>query len=251
VTSRVANEALARLGRLGPAVHAAVLDRHKRFVADHPRVVPRRNFKRLAGAKDPPRAGVGFDFYFAFEDNALVMVLAAGRPGHRFHVLGPAPPRLVDEAGDMRLAEKHDLHGHERKRDELIGLVESLRLEPRHVFRLRLGDSVPLSTSRGHRNEHPPSRDQHLAVAKLDGHRVARRERAQARPQEGSPQRGSFAWPLVIQASHGQVDGSSGHATRLIGSHEDRHVRHLLERHEPSRMGLACEELLPLFPGHS
>ena len=67
-----------------------------------------------------------------------MMVLAAGRPGHRFHVLSPAPPRLVNEAGDVRLAEKHDLHGDERKRDELIRLVESLRLEPRHVFRLRL-----------------------------------------------------------------------------------------------------------------
>jgi hypothetical protein len=67
-------------------------------------------------------------------------MLAAGRPGHRFHVLGPAPPRLVDEAGHVRLAEKHDLNGYERKSDELIRLVESLRLEPRHVFRLRLGD---------------------------------------------------------------------------------------------------------------
>jgi hypothetical protein len=55
----------------------------------------------------------------------------------------------VDEAGDMRLAEKYDLNGYEGKRDEVIRLVESLRLEPRHVFRLRLGDSVPPSTSRG------------------------------------------------------------------------------------------------------
>jgi hypothetical protein len=134
------NEAFARLGRLGPAVYAAVLDRHKRFLADHARVVPRRDLERLTGAKNPARASVGFNLYFAFEDNALVMVLAARRPGHRFHMLGPAPPRLVDEAGDVRLAEKDDLHGHERKRDELIRLVKSLRLEPCHVFRLRLGD---------------------------------------------------------------------------------------------------------------
>jgi hypothetical protein len=112
-------------------VHAAEFDCHKRLVADHPRVVPRWDLERLAGAKNSPRAGVGFDLYFAFEDNALVMVLAAGRPGHWFHVLGPAPPRLVDEAGDVRLAEKHDLNGYERKRDELIRLVESPRLEPR------------------------------------------------------------------------------------------------------------------------
>ena len=118
------NEALARLGRLGPAVHAGELDRHKRFVADHPRVVPRRDLERLAGAKNPSRAGVGFDLHCAFEDNALVMVLAAGRPGHRLHVLGPAPSRLVDEAGNVRLAEKHDLHGHERKPDELVRLVK-------------------------------------------------------------------------------------------------------------------------------
>ena len=114
VTSRVANEAFARLGRLGPAVHAAVLDRHKGFLADHPRVVRRRDFERLTCAKNPPRAGVGFDLCFAFEDNSLVMVLAAGRSGHRFHVFGPAPPRLVDEAGDVRLAEKYDLDGYER-----------------------------------------------------------------------------------------------------------------------------------------
>jgi hypothetical protein len=142
-------------------VHAAELDRHKRLLADHPRVVPRRNLERLAGAKNPPRAGVGFDLYFTFEDNALVMVLAAGRPGHRFHVLSPAPPRLVDEAGDMRLAEEHDLHGHKRKRDELIRLVESLRLEPRHVFRLRLSDSVPLGTNGHIRNEGPNAEESH------------------------------------------------------------------------------------------
>jgi hypothetical protein len=78
---------------------------------------------------------------------------------------------LVDEAGDMNLTEKHDLHGHERKRDELIWFVESLRLEPRHVFRLRLSDSVPPSTSIGHRSEQPTVEDQHLAVASVDGHR--------------------------------------------------------------------------------
>jgi hypothetical protein len=43
----------------------------------------------------------------------------------------------------VHLAEKHDLNGYERKSDELIRLVESPRLEPRHVFRLRVGDSVP------------------------------------------------------------------------------------------------------------
>ena len=134
-------------------MHAAELDCHKRLVADHPRVVPRRDLERLAGAKNSPRAGVGFDLYFAFEDNPLVMVPAAGRPGHGFHVLGPAPPRLVDEAGDVHLAEKHDLNGYERKSDELIRLVESPRLEPRHVFRLRVGDSVPPGTSRHIRSE--------------------------------------------------------------------------------------------------
>jgi hypothetical protein len=111
--------------------------------------VPRRDLERLARAENPPCPSVGFDLYFAFEDNALVMVLAAGRPGHRFHMLGPAPPRLVDEAGDVRLAEKDDLHGHERKFDELVRLVESLRLKPRHMFRLRLGDpadSAPAGT---------------------------------------------------------------------------------------------------------
>ncbi|HEY9377792.1 MAG TPA: hypothetical protein VIQ02_11940 [Jiangellaceae bacterium] len=86
--------------------------------------MPGRDFKRLTGAKNPPRAGVGLDLYLAFEDDALVMVLAAGCSGDRFHVLGPAPPRLVDEPGDMCLAEKHDLHGHKRKRDKLIRLVE-------------------------------------------------------------------------------------------------------------------------------
>ena len=40
-------------------------------------------------------------------------------------------------------------------------------------------------------------------------------------------------------------------AARPVGSHEDRHVRHLVERHEPSRVGPAGERLLPLFPGHS
>src|SRR5215475_4619521 len=56
---------------------------------------------------------------------------------------------------------------------------------------------------------------------------------------------------LVVQAAHGQVDGRSCHRACRIGSHEDRHVSHLRERHEPSRVGLACEQLLELFPGHS
>jgi hypothetical protein len=55
---------------------------------------------------------------------------------------------------------------------------------------------------------------------------------------------------LVVQGSHGQVDGSSSHPARLIGSHEDRHVCHLLECHKPSRVGPACEQLLELFPSH-
>ncbi len=56
---------------------------------------------------------------------------------------------------------------------------------------------------------------------------------------------------LVVQPAHGQIDGSSRHRACLIGSHEDRHVWHLLERHQPSWVGPACEHLLPLLPGHS
>src|SRR5215472_1323927 len=56
---------------------------------------------------------------------------------------------------------------------------------------------------------------------------------------------------LVIEAAHAQVDGRSRHPARLIGRHEDRHVCHLRERHKPSRVGPACEVLLPLFPGHA
>src|SRR5262245_8177884 len=55
----------------------------------------------------------------------------------------------------------------------------------------------------------------------------------------------------VVQASHGQVDGRSRHPARLVGSDEHRHVCHLRECHEPSRVGPACEQLQPLFPGHS
>jgi hypothetical protein len=32
----------------------------------------------------------------------------------------------------------------------------------------------------------------------------------------------TFAWPLVVQASHGQLDSGFRHPTRLVGSHEDR-----------------------------
>jgi hypothetical protein len=46
--------------------------------------------------------------------------------------------------------------------------------------------------------------------------------------------------PLVVQAPHAQVDDRSSHPARLIGSHEDRHVRHLRERRKPSRVGPAC-----------
>ena len=47
---------------------------------------------------------------------------------------------------------------------------------------------------------------------------------------------------LVVQTPHGQIDGRSRHPACLIGSHEDRHVGHLLERHELPG-GLWPEEL--------
>src|SRR3546814_14385897 len=56
---------------------------------------------------------------------------------------------------------------------------------------------------------------------------------------------------LVVQTPHAQVDGCPGHSARPIGSHEDRHVCHLLECHEPSRVVPARDQLLPLFPGHA
>src|SRR6266511_623226 len=56
---------------------------------------------------------------------------------------------------------------------------------------------------------------------------------------------------LVVEAPHAQVDDSSSHPARLIGSHEDRHVGHLRERRKPSRVGPACAQLVELFPGHS
>ena len=52
------DKALARLGRLGPAVHAGELDCHKGFVADHPCVVSWRDLKRFTGAKNPTRTPV-------------------------------------------------------------------------------------------------------------------------------------------------------------------------------------------------
>src|SRR4029453_13505659 len=56
---------------------------------------------------------------------------------------------------------------------------------------------------------------------------------------------------LVVQAAHGQIDGRSSHPACLIGSHEDCHVSRLRERRKPSRVGPACERLLPLFPCRS
>src|SRR5215216_1482369 len=60
-----------------------------------------------------------------------------------------------------------------------------------------------------------------------------------------------LAWPLLVQAAHGQVDGRSRHPARPIRSHEDRNVRHLVQRHEPSGMGPVGDHLLPLFPGRA
>src|SRR5215510_233657 len=56
---------------------------------------------------------------------------------------------------------------------------------------------------------------------------------------------------LVVEAPHAQVDDSSGHPARIIGSHEDRHVGHLRERRKPSYVGPACDQLVELFPGNS
>ena len=62
------DKALAGIGWFSPAVHAAVFDGHKRFLADHPRVVAGRDLERLAGAKNPPRPSVGFDLNCALKD---------------------------------------------------------------------------------------------------------------------------------------------------------------------------------------
>jgi hypothetical protein len=50
---------------------------------------------------------------------------------------------------------------------------------------------------------------------------------ATAAAARSSPSHGHM--PLVIQAAHGQIDGGSRHSARLVGRHEDRHVRHLSE----------------------
>src|SRR6266508_360 len=46
----------------------------------------------------------------------------------------------------------------------------------------------------------------------------------------------------------GHVDARSRHPARLIVSNEDGHVIHLLGHQEPSRVGLACEQLLGTVP---
>src|SRR6476661_3739617 len=56
---------------------------------------------------------------------------------------------------------------------------------------------------------------------------------------------------LVVQAPHGQVDGGPRHPACQIGGDKDRHVCQLLECHEPSRVGPACEQLFPLLPAQS
>src|SRR5262245_14260434 len=60
-----------------------------------------------------------------------------------------------------------------------------------------------------------------------------------------------IAKTLVVQAAHGQVDRRSRHPARLVGSHEGRHISHLRERHDASRVGRACEVPMELFPGHA
>src|SRR3981189_1805586 len=66
----------------------------------------------------------------------------------------------------------------------------------------------------------PAVRNQDLAVTNLDGRRVARRAQTLVLSKASVAQR------LVIQAAHGQVDCSSCHPARLVGSHEGRHVSH-------------------------
>ena len=69
--------------------------------------------------------------------------------------------------------------------------------------------------------------------AQLD-QRARRRPRGLGHPVAGAdhPLR-----QLVRRAAHRQVDGGSRHPAGPVGRHEHRHVRHLLDRHDPPPVG--------------
>src|SRR5579872_2909014 len=55
----------------------------------------------------------------------------------------------------------------------------------------------------------------------------------------------------VVEGAHGQIDGGSRHHARLVGGHEDRHIRRLFKPHDPLRVARWCNiSLRELLPGH-
>src|SRR5918996_1303965 len=79
-----------------------------------------------------PGARVGHDLHLAREDDALMVVLAAGRPHDGLHVLGPPPAGLMGAPGQIDLTENDDLRPEEGQGDQLVGLVEALGLQSSH-----------------------------------------------------------------------------------------------------------------------
>lgn len=136
------DDALSGLRRFSPAAHAGELDGHIRLVADDSRQVTRRNVECLAGVHDAARAAVHLDLDLARQGYALMVVLAGRSAGDRPNVLRPAPTRLVHLAGDIDLAEDHDLHTDQRLRDDFVRLVERLAHDS-HRARIRRGPRQP------------------------------------------------------------------------------------------------------------
>ena len=98
--------------------------------------MPGRDVVSLPSPNASAEAIIRDEFEFPCQNDSLMMVFAAASADDWLHVLGPAPTRLVNQTRDMHLPERHHLSGKERKRDDLVRLVEPFH-DARHTMSLR------------------------------------------------------------------------------------------------------------------
>src|ERR687895_2233487 len=130
------HDALTHLWHLAPPAHADEVDRDAGFIPDDARVVARLDVERVTGTQDAHDAVVRLDLHQSRNQDALVMKEATRCACDGFHVLRPAPPRLVGGPAHVDFAEDHDLLARQRQGHDLVRFVEALRDHARHAFNL-------------------------------------------------------------------------------------------------------------------
>src|SRR5689334_22979636 len=86
------------------------LNEHRRFVSDHPPIMPRFDFHNLRSREASLAAVRKLDLNAPFHDEADVSMHAVRRSDRRFDVLGPVETGRIDDALHPTASHPSDVH---------------------------------------------------------------------------------------------------------------------------------------------